>query len=94
MITATNIHRLTEEQKVTYEVAKQRVLAYFAQMKKRFKRPMSLSARHVADVIWPGHNMRAWGAAGAALNILRKMEKEKLVERVWAERLVYDWRAK
>jgi hypothetical protein len=87
--TAMNIHRLTEEQKVAYNVAKQRVLACLAQMERR---SITLSARHAANVIWPGHKMRAFGAAGAALSVLRKMNKEQLVERVWADRGAWDWR--
>jgi hypothetical protein len=87
-----NYRRLTKDQKVTYEVAQQRILDYFAQLKKRFKRPMTLSPRHIADVVWPGHKMRAYGAAGAVGHYLRRMEKDGLMERVWADRLVWDWR--
>ncbi len=41
-------------------------------------------ASSVADHIWPGHNMRAQGAGGAASRVLVAMKKKGLVR--WVAR--------
>lgn len=82
--------KLTKEQRVPYEVARARMLAF---MRDKMQPKHSISARHCAGIMWPGHSMRAYGAAGAALRILRRMRDEGVVEETWDDfRKRFDWR--
>ena len=57
---------------VPYHRAKARVALYF-----KLHPGERISAGTLADVIWPGHQMSAQGAGGAAARILRKMANER-----------------
>ena len=65
----------SQQPQVDYETARLRAL--------RLLRLMSIPmpAAHVADSIWPNHQMRAQGAGGAATRILKRMAVEGLVYR-------------
>jgi hypothetical protein len=67
--------RMKRVESVTMEQARKRVLAYLT------KDPYDLKgAAMIAEYIWPGNTMRAQGAGLAAVRILKKMEKEGLVQ--------------
>jgi hypothetical protein len=60
---------------VDYQEAKRRIIEWWYDMK--FNHPIPL--HWFADAIWPGHRMRAQGAALASSPIVRKMRDEKLI---------------
>lgn len=54
---------------VTLEEARRRLIAHALT-----REPGRIyGAAELADVIWPGHNMRAQGAGGAASRVLKKL---------------------
>lgn len=56
---------------VAYGVARERALTALNAAEPK-------PAAIIADAIWPGHNMHAQGAGGAASRILKRMEKQGL----------------
>lgn len=64
---------------VPYEEACRRLLAKLPPSHSRAPWPASACA----DVIWPGHRMRAQGAAFAAGKILHRMQADGLIRWVW-----------
>lgn len=61
-------------QRVDYEKAKHRALAYLLGRDRR----ELVKANAVAIVIWPDHQMTSQGAGAAASRILKRIEKEGL----------------
>ncbi len=61
---------------VDYEEAKCRILEWW---NKSDRQPIPLN--WFAHAVWPGHKMKAHGAALAVSPIIRKMRKEGLVDR-------------
>jgi hypothetical protein len=71
--------RLKPDQRVTYQVAKERVLAFM-------KKYVFYHASEVGREIWPGCELRAQGLGAAASRILKRMEGESLVRQGPSER--------
>lgn len=64
--------KLKPHQRVTYEQAKERALAF---LDRRVPHNPSTIGMH----IWPDNNMRAQGLGASAIRILKRMEAEGLV---------------
>jgi len=62
---------------VDYEEAKRRILAWWERQNNTYHETIPMS--WFADVVWPGHRMRAQGAALAVSPIIIKMRREGLV---------------
>ncbi len=76
--------KLKEHERVSYEVAKARAIAYL----KTVNRLSSPS--FVADAIWPNNSFKAQGAGIAGAAILKRMSKEGLV--IWeSDRIRRSW---
>ena len=77
--------KLRDHQRVSMEVAKKRALT-------SLQRWHPVPASHVAQTIWPGHEMTGQGAGAAASRILVALRKEGKV--IWGmdiHRLRWGW---
>lgn len=73
------MRRLRPDQRITLETASRRALAALHES-------IPAPANAVADSVWPGHDMTAQGAGGAASRILKVLQDAGLVRWVTAGR--------
>ena len=70
--------RLKEKQRLPFLEAKRRAL-------KALDTKYPTPASHIADKIWPKHEMNPQGAGGAASSILKRMENQGLTKWIYRQ---------